>query len=361
MTGTRGKSSLTRLIASFLRQAGFVVLSKTTGSKPVIIYPDGKEREIKRLGLPTLREGKKLLRLAAQVKAQALVTEMMSIHPECLYAESLQMFKPQILIITNVRIDHMAQMGRSREKIARCLACALPEKGTVFVPQEESFPVFTARAERLNSKLFQIRKDLYPALSGDERIPGFEFEENVRLSLAVADFLGIDKKTALQGMTKVNPDFGHLRVWSVDLSLPSRRWFLVSAFAANDPDSTRRVLSKLMDKDLFGKRKRLGLLNLRKDRGDRTLQWLEALEAKTFPEFRKLFLLGDHAVALKRRLKSLKETELFILKPGSPQEIMEEISGCVADEAVLVGMGNMGGCGKELVEYWEAVGRGHDI
>jgi len=338
-----------------------MVLSKTTGSKAVIISPDGTEKEIKRPGLPTLREGKKLLMQAVQLKAQVLVTELMSIHPERLYAESLKIFQPQILVITNVRLDHIAQMGGSKGKIARSLACAIPEKGTVFVPQEECFPVFIERARQLNSKLVQVRKNLYPALSNEVRIPGFEFEENFRLCLAVADFLGIDRKTAVQGMTKVNPDFGHLSIWSVDLGLPPRRWFLVNAFAANDPASTRQVLSRLEDKGLFGRKERVGLLNLRGDRGDRTLQWLEAIKARTFPEFQKFFFLGDHALALKRRLKSQEETEVFVLKPESPQKIMEKISECVLGEAVLVGMGNMGGCGRGLVQYWEAVGRTYDI
>lgn len=361
VTGTRGKSSLTRLISSSLRLAGFTVLSKTTGSKTVIIYPDGTEKEIKRPGLPTLREGKRLLKLAAQLKAQTLVTELMSIHPECLYAESLQIFKPQILAITNVRLDHIAQMGGSKGKIARSLACAIPEKGTVFVPQEECFPVFIERVMQLNSRLVQVRKDSYPALSGDVRIPGFAFEENIRLCLAVSDFLGIDRKIALRGMTKVNPDFGHLCIWSMDLGLPPRSWFLVNAFAANDPASTRLVLSRLENKGLFGRKERVGLLNLRGDRGDRTLQWLEAIKKETFPEFQKIFFMGDHASALKRRLKSLEETEVFVLKPESPQKIMEEISERVSGEAVLVGMGNMGGYGKGLVQYWKAVGKIHDI
>jgi len=53
VSGIRGKSSLTRLIAAGLRLAGLRVLAKTTGSRPVIIYPDGHEREIRRRGRTT--------------------------------------------------------------------------------------------------------------------------------------------------------------------------------------------------------------------------------------------------------------------------------------------------------------------
>src|SRR5512137_2539029 len=56
VTGTRGKSGVTRLIAAGLRASGAKVLAKTTGSKPVVILPDGSEREIARAGPPSVRE-----------------------------------------------------------------------------------------------------------------------------------------------------------------------------------------------------------------------------------------------------------------------------------------------------------------
>ena len=40
---------------------------------------------------------------------------------------------------------------------------------------------------------------------------------------------------------------------------------------------------------------------------------------------------------------------------------MEEIAEKVNAEAVLIGMGNMGGFGKELVEYWEKIGKPYDF
>ncbi|MGB9893517.1 MAG: poly-gamma-glutamate synthase PgsB, partial [Candidatus Saccharicenans sp.] len=88
VTGIRGKSSITRLIAWGLRSAGFRVMAKTTGSKPVLIYPDGREEEIKRKGRTSLLEQKDLAKIAVKEKADFLVAEMMSIQPECLRAEN---------------------------------------------------------------------------------------------------------------------------------------------------------------------------------------------------------------------------------------------------------------------------------
>ena len=362
VTGTRGKSSVTRFLAAFLKEAGFKVLAKTTGSKPVLIFPNGEEKEIRRRGSPSILEGKKILNKGAKLQVQALVLELMGIHPECIYAESVQMLRPQILVITNVRLDHLAQMGSSREEIARCFVSSIPENSTVFVPEEEFFPVFKEATERLDSELVQVTGRSYERdFEPKKKLPIFEFEEDIRLAMAVVEFLGIDKKVALRGMANVRPDFGSLKIWTIDLGSPPCCWFLVSGFAANDPESTRRVLSRIQKKKLFNGKKTIGLLNLRQDRGDRTLQWLKALKEGAFPEFRKLFLIGGHSHAIKRKLKLPGETELFVFKPQAPHKIMEKISKMVKGETVLVGMGNMGGIGKELVKYWENIGRPYDF
>ncbi len=338
------------------------MLARTTGSKPVIIFPDGGEKEIKRRGAPSILEGKKILSAGAKLRAKALVLELMSIHPECGYYESVQMFKPHILVITNVRLDHLAQMGSSIEDIARSLASSVPRNSTIFVPQEEFFPLFKEVAERLSSRIIEIPSNSFSEFFQSKKgLLIFEFEENIRLSLAVAEFLGIDKKVAFRGMVKVRPDFGSLKIWSTDLGSPPQCWNLVSLFAANDPESTQLVLSRLIERKFFVGKKMIALLNLRRDRGDRTLQWLKALKEGAFSEFKKIFFIGDHAYALKSKLRFSGRAELFVLKPQAPQKIMEEIYETVKEEAVLMGMGNMGGLGKDLVEYWKNIGRPYDF
>lgn len=362
VTGTRGKSSVTRLIAASLREAGFEVLAKTTGSKPSIILPDGREEEIRRGEIPSILEEKKLLRLGARLKINTLVSELMSIRPESGYAESVQILRPHILVITNVRLDHLAQMGSSKEAIAQCFASSIPEKSTVFTPQEEFFPVFQKIVDKLGSKVIQVPRGSFEEyFQAKKKFPFFELEENIRLAMAVAEFLGINRQVAFRGIVKVKPDFGSLRAWSTEMGSPPRRFYFVNSFAANDPESTRLVLSNLLKKRIFEENNIIGFLNLRKDRGDRTLQWLEALRKGAFPEFKKFYLFGFNAFAFKRRVGLSDKASVTVLKKQTPEKIIEQILKEEKGEAVLVGMGNMGGMGKELVFYWENIGKPYDL
>lgn len=338
------------------------MLAKITGSKPLIIFPDGREVEIKRRGLPSVLEQKRLLQLGEKLGIDVLVCEMMGIHPESGYTESTQIIRPQILAITNIRLDHLAQMGSSKEKTARVLASWIPEGSTVFAPQGEYFLIFKKVAKECQSQIIQVSEDSLGEPSPlNETFLFYEWKENVGLALAVVNFLKVDREAALRGMAKSKPDFGSLRVWETDWDLPPRRWDCVSGFAANDPESTGLIISSLMKKGFFDGKKILGLLNLREDRGDRTLQWVKALKRGALSEFSRFYLVGLHAHAFRWKFRGTRKDSFIVLKSRRPEEIMSQILDNEKEECVLVGMGNIGGAGKALVDYWERVGKSYDL
>jgi poly-gamma-glutamate synthase PgsB/CapB len=366
VTGTRGKSSVTRLLASSLREAGFRVLAKTTGSKPIIIYPGGEEAEIQRKGPASILEQRKIVGLAAQLGVQALVVELMSIQPECLRVESRWLLKPHILLITNVRLDHLEHMGNTKREIAESLTNSFPKRGTIFVPEEELFPEFEKSAEKQDSKILQVAKDHSKNCSDwGMKLPFNEFEDNIRIALAVSEFLDVRKEVAFKGMSKAHPDFGSLKIWSASFGYPARSWLLVSAFAANEPESTGKILSKLKERIPLDEKGVIGLLNFREDRGDRTLQWLNALKEGSFSEFQRVVFIGGHAHALNRKIKKKPSwgagIPLAVITDKQPAKIMLKLSSVVNEDAVIVGMGNMGGLGKELIEYWEKIGSSYGV
>lgn len=349
VTGARGKSSVTRLLAAALREGGFKVLAKTTGSRPMLLLPDGSEVELNRRGRPSVLEQLKVMRRATDLSADVVVAELMSIRPETLNIESHRIFKPNILLITNARRDHMEHWGPTQQSAALCLAAAIGPDCTVFVPDEEMMPVWGEAASRLGSEIRTVKEGSAQNM--------LRFESNVRLVQTVTDFLNIDRELADQGIQKSLPDLGGLRIWRWQPNPDGPVWDCVNAFAANDPDSTRLVLDKLTALGLINGKPVIGLLHLRRDRGDRTLQWMEALRAGNFPDLQELYVTGTHARAFKRRLSGDRSSLVpVILKSARPEGIMSALTANVLAPALVLGMGNMGGAGRELVEYWDREG-----
>ena len=121
VNGTRGKSSVTRLVAAGLREGGLKTFEKTTGTSPRVIDPQGKDRIIHRLRLPSIGEQVRLLRYFATEKHDAVVMECMALQPQYQWIAEHQMIKSHIGVITNVRPDHLEEMGPTEEDVAHSL------------------------------------------------------------------------------------------------------------------------------------------------------------------------------------------------------------------------------------------------
>ncbi|MFC2158924.1 poly-gamma-glutamate synthase PgsB [Acidobacteriota bacterium] len=358
VTGTRGKTSVTRLLASLLRESGQRVFAKTTGTSPKMFLPDGSEEIFPRRGFPTVLEDIKFIRKANRGNAQALVTELMGIRPETLSVESLRINQPHILVITNVRLDHTEHMGLSLDRIAECFASAIPPKGIVFIPEEECLPIFEQVARRRGAKLIPVSRDLSPSELPSEYL----FKKNSRLVLAVAEYLGLPDGHLQSGISPSSVDIGKLNAWNLNLDSSGRKWTAVNLFEANDPQSTREIL------DLLGKQrnlpdlKKVGLFNLRPDRGERTLQWLESIRQDQFSDIQEFVFLGRQSPLVVRRLrKKGLRARCFALNEKWPEKVMEKIRSGIDGDILLLGMMNMGGMGERLTSYWNQTGAPYDI
>lgn len=348
VTGTRGKSTVTRLVASILRESGRRVLAKTTGSKPVLILPDGGEREVERPGPPSVLEQKRVLALASRLGAEAVVAEMMSVRPECLAVESGRIFKPGLLLLTNVRLDHEEEMGSTKADIAASLAAAISEGAMVLVPEEEGYPVFEWLARERGAGHRTIPRG---------RASGSLFPENERLALAAAAALGIDEATARRGLERAKADFGSLAVFTLASPLTGKTWRFISAFAANEPESSSRALASLDSRHPGWPPFRIALFALRPDRGGRTRQWLRAFEDGFFAGFSRLVFIGEGARAAVRACRRRRRTgiEVTAVEFRQPRDIMDRLWPLADGEAVVVGLGNIVGLGAALVETWSAM------
>jgi poly-gamma-glutamate synthase PgsB/CapB len=368
VTGTRGKSGVTRLIAAGLRASGSRVLAKTTGSRPVLILPDGSEREIDRSGPASVREQVRLVALAAALGADTLVAEMMSIGAEALAAESRRILRPGTLAVTNVRLDHLDDMGRDKEAIARTLAAAVPEGADVFIPAEEIRPAFEAEAARRGARLHAVVADAGSGQAGavtGRALPLGEFPSNRRLARAVLTSLGVAGPAVDRGLAGVAPDPGSLRVFRATFGRPPREALCVNLFAANEPESSAAALLRVRTAVPFEGRPLIGLLSLREDRGDRTLQWVEAAGQGFFREFAAVVLIGPPAGAALRRIRRRAGPEgpAFSAPGGrdarTPGAIMDHVVSLAPGASVVVGLGNFVGAGDALVGCWDRAEAAH--
>jgi poly-gamma-glutamate synthase PgsB/CapB len=141
VNGTRGKSSVTRLIAAGLRAGGIRMMAKTTGTKPRIIFGDGREEPVIRHGKANIIEQLKIVRTAQRCDAEALIIECMAIRPELQRVSEQRMVQATVNVITNARADHLDEMGPTIQDVALALCLGIPKDGEVFTAEQNLLPV----------------------------------------------------------------------------------------------------------------------------------------------------------------------------------------------------------------------------
>ena len=353
VTGTRGKSSVVRLIAAGLRAGGKRVAAKTTGSRAVFIAPDGEETPLRRRGRARILEQSGILRRAAGAGAEVLVSEVMSIRPETYAVELGRILRPQILVVTNVRLDHLSDIGTTLEEAALAFAQGVPLDSKVFFLLEDAPPALASGLRRRGVVIVDSSElDVDEALRG---LPYPEWKGNLKLALGVCEALGVARDVALSGMRTVRPDFGSLKAWRIEMASPPRPWVVISAFAANEPESTLAALKGARERFRLDDQRLVGLLNLRSDRGDRTEQWCKEL-AKTQRVFDRLFVTGGGATAAVRCLRRAYGVSVAALQSRKAERVLEEIIAVEPNGGTLFGFGNICGLGGALVEHWDRVG-----
>ncbi len=352
VTGTRGKTSVARILASVLKEAGYRVVVKTTGSQALIILPDGSQIELDRSVTPSILEQKQVIRRASGLKADCLVAEVMSLRPENHFVESHLLLRPNLVVITNVRRDHTELMGETASKIASVLSLDICRGSKVFLPASEDNPSFQAEAHRCEAALMPVVKGLSArSLQSIHDSSGLEFSDNLDLVCAVVHHLGVVSEHIIAGVRNAQYDIGMLKVWRYHPPVSACPKYLVNAFAANDPESTLQVLDKIESLVPEAAGQIVGIFNLRADRLPRTLQWISVMREGAMKRFRRLYLVGDHTAAVRRRLP-----EARVIKFCSPEPITDTICSEATVPEVVFGFGNIKGPGKLLAEYWSRIG-----
>ena len=351
VNGTRGKSSVTRLIAAGLRAGGIRTCAKTTGTLARMILPDGREFPVFRPSRPNVIEQLRIVRAAADLEAQALVIECMAVQPLLQSLSELVLVRSTHGVITNARPDHLDVMGPTDQDVACALAGTVPVNGRLYTSESQHFASLKAAADDRGCTVARVEATDVAAIS-DQDLAGFpyiEHAENVATALKVCADLGVDRDTALKGMWSAAPDPGALTAY--ELSFFGRTVAFVNAFAANDPDSTLRTWT--MAKERFQDFPRCIIIaNCRYDRPDRSRQ-LGAL-ANSGLRSDHIVLMGDGTYLFaKAAVDAGYDQRLIHYAEGlAVEEIFETVADLTGPKALVVGIANIGGQGLELVRFF---------
>ncbi len=351
VNGTRGKSSVTRLIASALREAGVVTCAKTTGTLARMILPDGREVPIFRPAGANVIEQRRIVAAAAAYGAEALVIECMALQPELQALCEFKMVRATHGIITNARPDHLDVMGPTDKDVARALAGMTPVKGKLYTAERENLAELATAAKDRGSVLVAIDENAILAVTPEELAP-FSYTEhpdNVALALEVCADLGLEREVALRGMWKCQPDPGALT--RHDLDFFGRRVTFFNGFAANDPVSTEQLWTTAND-EVPDVERRIAIFNCRADRPDRSLQLGAEFTRWRPADFLVLMGTGTYLFARAATRAGFDPSRLVVVEDQSVEEIFERIISLVDRSALVMGMGNIGGQGLDVVRYF---------
>ena len=322
VNGIRGKTGVCRLIDAHLRGAGYRVFTKTTGSTPCFIDTDGIEHQIHRIGNANIGEQLRMIRKAHRQGAEILILECMAVQPELQNFAQNHMVRGNLNVITNVRYDHIFEMGESLEEIAQSLSNTIPENGVLFTSDEAFFPYFREVAAEKNTEVILCRESEYAK------------NENEAIACTLGEKIGIPADSFPSHISHYQEDFGAHKMYETEAGQ------FLNLFSANDPQSTKKLLGQF-----FEDTSHVALLyNNRTDRPERLLLFLRYF----FPAVpcKQIIVMGEARSLALRLLK--KQGFTNVTEASNWQDAIKKSNG-----APIVGIGNIKGQAYDMVAHYE--------
>ena len=345
VNGTRGKSSVTRLIAAGLRAGGRRTFAKTTGTAPRVIDAEGIDRIIHRLRSPSIGEQVRLLKYFSAEKPDVVVMECMAVQPQYQWISEHQMVKSDIGVITNARPDHLDEMGPTDVDVVRSLCNSVPVDGTLITAEEKHKNILAKVAEQNGSEFLHSDEG---SITDSElnKFSYIEHPQNIAIALDVCKKMGIKRDVALTGMHSVKPDLGALIVWKLKGENGSLQF--VNGMAANDPVSTLQIWKFVIDRYPTTSGSAV-FFNSRDDRPLRTNQMLELTFEEIKPEH--FIIRGDKiASKINRLIHHSPDTKVQIFPLDDK---IDSVSKSILDlpkDILVFAIGNQVGEGQNILQ-----------
>jgi len=345
VNGTRGKSSVTRLIAAGLREGGLRTFAKTTGTAPRVIDAEGKDRIIHRLRLPSIGEQVRLLNYFSSERPDAVVMECMAVQPQYQWIAEHQMVRSQIGVITNVRPDHLEEMGPTEDDVANSLCNTIPVDGILITGEDQKTDLMKEITKANQSKF--IRSDDSSVTQKElDKFNYMEHPSNVAVALDACREAGVDRDIALSGMHKVQPDLGALVAWNLDVG--NKRIQFVNGMAANDPVSTLQIWKFVIDR-YPAEGGTCVFFNSRDDRPSRTRQMIELSLKEIKPDH--FIVRGDKVKStIQRQIHHSPQSTINVVGLDDPLDDLIPMIEALPHDTLIYAIGNQVGAGQQILE-----------
>jgi len=303
VTGSRGKSSIVRLLHAALHDAGLRTYARITGVVPREFGLKGV-RTISRSSAAHVEEMRWWLR-QLPASAQAIILENSAIALE-LQALAGRWLRPDITVFTNARPDHQEVWGPTGACAAEALTAGVPRGSQLILPAGLQTDSYLLELLERRACRFVFAE---PAADAGETFQAI----NIGLALCTVEQLGLEMAPALQAMRAVKQDKYDFRVLNCGGAE------VAMAFSANDIASTRTLFRSL----LWPEEETRLIYNHRADRPGRFKSFVDWLGNS---HWREVLIIGDKPrmrPGSARYLKIKNEKEfLQLFQPG------DRVFGC---------------------------------
>lgn len=350
INGIRGKSTITRMIYSILREDQYHVIGKTTGTDARMLYwfTDKEYPVIRKPQGANIGEQRDIVQKVVKQKADALVNECMAVNPDYQIVFQEDLVRANIGVIVNVMEDHMDVLGPTLQDIAQAFTATIPRKGKLVVMKDDFTDFFAKEAKKRKTELIVVDKNDIPE-SYLRKFDYLVFPDNVAIALGVAQAVGVEKDVALRGMLNAPPDPGAVEIKYFNAN--NTKNVFVNAFAANEPQSTKAILNKVESYD-YPYTKKVVILNCRSDRVDRTRQFVENFIEDV--EFDTLICTGKSTQMVTDLMQRLPEKKYINLENHEFSDIEKAILS-ESHQALIFCIGNIHGPGGKIAEFIEGI------
>jgi len=294
VTGSRGKSSIVRLLSAALSGYGLSVMGRITGVLPRELN-GRKECLILRSGPGTVEEMRWWLS-SLPLGLDAVVMENSAVAPE-LQPLAWNWLRPGCTVLTNVRPDHEEVWGRGEEMASLALCSAIGE-GPVVLPFSVAEKTFVSQI------LYEQGCILHPCPDGETFSEG-----HLSIVKETCRLFGLEADKCAAFAAALPPDIADFNVFR------EGEGCLASAFSANDPESTESLFLSLGWK----REETTVLYNSRKDRIGRLRSFASWFSG--FP-WKRVLIAGSRPFPLPGRtqyvsLPSVESMKHFIRTGGN--------------------------------------------